>query len=51
MLLMKYSIYLEKKITAERNGNILLDPLDFNHGMYIIRVRFESEFNSIKILR
>lgn len=48
-----YEIFdiLGKKITAERNGNILLDPLDFNHGMYIIRVRFESEFNSIKILR
>ena len=48
-----YQIFdiLGKKITDERTGNILLYPVDFNHGMYIIRIKFESEFNLIKILR
>ena len=37
--------------SSERTGNILLYPVDFNHGMYIIRIKFESQFNLIKILR
>lgn len=48
-----YQIFdiLGKKIINERTGNILLYPVDFNHGMYIIRIKFESQFNLIKILR
>jgi hypothetical protein len=48
-----YEIFdaLGKQILDEGYGNISLQPMDFDHGIYVIRIKLESESISVKILR
>jgi hypothetical protein len=42
---------LGKQIADERKGSVLIQPSELNQGMYVIRISFNSELISIKILR
>lgn len=48
-----YEIFdaLGKQILAKGYGNISLRPIDFDHGIYVIRIKLESESISLKVLR